>query len=440
MLDVLARLSAIPVGVSQAENAEAFELISGALPLELHRFESGREHNGWVVPHDWRVQRALIRRDDTIVFDGTIHPFAVAGYSSSFKGTVSKAELDKHVFYRTDVPGAYAFNAMNNYRPWETHWGFCIPWDDYRTWPDGDYEVDLGVEFVEGSMLVGTHLKAGRSTDTIVFNAHTCHPVQANDDFAGVVAILALFDWLRTQETRFSYLAVLAPEHLGTAFYLAKLREDELARLKLGCFVEMVGSSGPLVLQQSFTGRAIIDRIAEHVMRVANPDVKVGPFRSIVGNDETVWEGPGIEVPTISISRWPYPQYHTSDDTPAIVSGEKLDEAVDVLKQIVGVFERDLLIERRFTGLPALSNPKYGLYIEQWDPVVAKTLTEEGQQLGPVQNFLPRYFDREHSVFEIAEQFGISFDVMRSYIERFEQKGLVALFEPKSVDYYRPPG
>jgi aminopeptidase-like protein len=435
-LDLFAKLLAIPLGVAQAENAEAFELMQGVLPLEMHAYPSGREHNGWVVPHDWRVHRALIRRDGDVVFDGTVHPLAVAGYSSTFHGTVSKEELDDHVFHREDIPHAYVFNAMHNYRPWERHWGFCIPFETYATWGPGAYEVDLEVEFLEGQMLVGAYRHEGRSTDTIVFNAHTCHPGQANDDLAGVVTILALFEWLRTQETHYSYLAVLAPEHLGTVFYLADLPQEELERIRLGCFVEMVGTSGPLVLQQSFTGRTVIDRVAEHVLRGIEPQLHVGAFRTIVGNDETVWEAPGIEVPMISVSRWPYPEYHTSDDNLSIMSRARLDEALEAFKRMIGVFEEDRLVERRFTGLPSLANPKFDLYVERWDPVVDKRLTQEQERLGAAQDALLRYFDGRHSVFEIAERLSLAFDVLRPHIARFEDKGLVELAEPPSLGYY----
>lgn len=436
-MELLGRLLEIPVGVSQTENADAFALLSDALPLQVHAFESGREHNGWVVPHDWRVRRALIRREGKTLFDGSVHPLAVAGYSSSFRGTLAKEELDRHVFFSREHPEAYVFNAVQNYRPWATDWGFCVPWATYREWGDGDYEVELDIELVEGRMLVGEHLHRGGSEETIVFDAHTCHPGQANDDMSGVVVLVALFDWLRRRETRYSYLLVLAPEHLGTVFYLAGLPPEQLAAIRLGCFAEMLGTSGPLVLQQSFTGTSAIDRVAEHVLRSVQPDLHVGPFRSVVGNDETVWEAPGIEVPMISVSRWPYPEYHTSRDDLSIVSQERLDEALGALQRIVELLEDDRLPARRFTGLPALSNPRYDLYVERWDPVVDKHLSEEQERLGAIQDRLLRHLDGDESVFELAERFGVPFRLLRDHLARFEAKGLVELREPTLARYAR---
>lgn len=433
---LFAEVLRLPIGVAQAENEQLFDRLSSIVPLEVLRFPSGREHNGWIVPHDWRVRRAEIRKDGQLLFDGTVHPLAVAGSSTGFKGVVSKRELDEHVFTNRDFPDAYAFHSVYNYRPWQRHWGFCVPHAVYESWSEGEYEIDLEVDFVVGEMLVGFHHHAGESTDTIVFNAHTCHPVQANDDMAGVMVVLELLRWLSGRKTKYSYLGVLAPEHLGTVFYLADLDPRERERLKLCTFVEMVGTQGQLALQESFTGTSIIDRMAAHLLRQSDPDVRVGAFRTIVGNDETVWEAPGIEIPTISISRWPYPEYHTSADSLEIMSPARLTEALDVLKSLVTMLEEDCTIERQFSGLIALSNPKYSLYVERPDPVLGKDLSPLDLRLGLMQDYLPRFFDGDTTVFEIAERFGIPFDVLRAYIGRFEEKGLVRLHDVRHLDRY----
>ena len=145
------------IGVAQAENERLFELLGRIFPLRLHSFDSRAEHNGWIVPDAWHVRKAEIRQDGGVVFDGLIHPMAVIGNSMSFSGRVSKAELNKHVFFSRVQPDAYAFHCMNNYRPWAKEWGFCVPLADYQTWPDGEYDiagfivggggVDLSVSF-----------------------------------------------------------------------------------------------------------------------------------------------------------------------------------------------------------------------------------------------------------------------------------------------------
>ncbi len=110
-----------------------------------------------------------------------------------------------------------------------------------------------------------------------------------------------------------------------------------------------------------------------------------------------------------------------------LMSESRLDEALAALEAIVDAFERDCTIERRFRGLVALSNPKYGLYMERPDPVVSKNLSAMDLRFGEMQDYLPRYFDGRHTVFEIAERWKIPFGDVRAYVGKWEQKGLVAL-------------
>lgn len=434
---LFAELMELSLGVSQPDNRRALESIARRIPLNVIRVPSRTEHNGWIVPDEWHVRKATISRDGKLLFDGTRHPLAVAGYSRGFSGRIAKAELDRHVSTNPDFPDAFVFHSAGNYRPWQAHWGFCVPHREYSCWPDGDYDVDLITEFVLGEMLIGECHKQGRLRDTIVFNAHTCHPRQANDDLSGVVAIVALFEWLNRRGTKYSYQAVLAPEHVGTVFYLAGLPEEQRSRFKLGCFLEMVGSNTPLVLQQSFTGESIVDRVAEYALRRVQPELRVAPFRTVIGNDETVWEAPGIEVPFVSVSRYPYPQYHTSDDNLAIISEERMRETLAALLEMINVFEHDCTATRKFTGLVALSNPKYRLYVERPDPAIDKHLSPEELRLGALQDRLPRYFDGRHTAFELARATGVSFDRIRSYWREFEAKGLVELSDVPSTDVYR---
>lgn len=430
------------IGVAQAENARLFELLGHIAPLRLHSYASRSEHNGWVVPDAWTVRKAEIRRDGRVLFDGLVHPLAVIGNSIGFSGRVSKADLDKHVFFSRAQPDAYAFHCMNNYRPWAKEWGFCIPLAQYQSWGDGDYDVELVTEFSAGDMLVAEAVLPGESSETIVFNAHTCHPGQFEDGFSGVALILELFDELRKLDKRkYTYKAVLAPEHLGTVFYLANLPAEQRAQLKAVVFTEMIGLKTDLTLQKSFTGDHVIDRVAGRLARDIEPEARMGDFRTILGNDETVWEAPGYEIPCISLSRcskspYYYDEYHTSNDLIGRSDMAQRSKALTLLRRLVETFERDAVIIRRFEGLIALSNPRYGLYVERPEPTVDKKLSEEQLVLGALQDRIVRYFDGRHSISELAEKFSLSFETMYDYVRSFEAKGLVELKAVPGLDWY----
>lgn len=77
-------------------------------------------------------------------------------------------------------------------------------------------------------MLVGEVIHPGSSERCVVFNAHTCHPHQANDAMVGVATLTRLFQWLKGRKTRYTYKLILAPEHLGTVFYLRDRSVEEV--------------------------------------------------------------------------------------------------------------------------------------------------------------------------------------------------------------------
>jgi len=244
---------------------------------------------------------------------------------------------------------------------------------------------------------------------------------------------------------RYTYKAILAPEHLGTVFYLAGLGPEQSAQLKAVVFTEMIGLKTNLTLQKSFTGEHVIDRIAGRLALDIEPEARIGEFRTILGNDETVWEAPGYEIPCISLSRcsrspYYYDEYHTSNDLIARSDMAQRSKALDLLRRLVDTFEKDAIITRRFEGLIALSNPRYGLYVERPEPTVDNKLSQEQLTLGALQDRIVRYFNGQFSISELAEKFSLSFETMYAYVRSFEAKGLVELKAVPGLDWYARPG
>jgi aminopeptidase-like protein len=356
----------------------------------------------------------------------------VARYSRPFAGELSWDELVPHLATSPDLPEAYLFHSLWQYRPWAADWALCVPHSRFETWGPGRYRVDLETEREPGEMLVAHHVKPGQSDKTIVFHSNTCHPHQANDGFAGVALLVRLFQWLAGQTTRYSYRLLLGPEHLGTVFYLRDRPREDLARLLCGAFVEMPGTSGPIKLASTFRGGHVIDRAFAHVLEHHSRAHVVVPWRQGAGNDETVWEAPGYEVPFVEVTRCeeqfaPYPEYHSSADTPELMDLGQLEEMLDVLKRVVLLLEQDATMKRRFEGLICLSNPRYDLYMERPDPAMDKDLAGDSEKWGHLLDCLLRYFDGTTTVLDVAERHRLPFEPLRAYLERFAAKGLIEL-------------
>lgn len=431
--DALIRdLCGFRTGVVADGNENLFDRIDRELALERFRYPSGQSYNGWQIPDNWRVLRGKLFKDGVEVFDGSDHPLGVAFYSKSFRGDMDWAGLQPHLVTHPDLPDAYRFHCAWQYRPWDADWAFCIPHRIYRELGPGRYHVDLDTRCEPGEMIVAHHLQAGRNAKTIVFNAHTCHPHMANDGFAGIAILIRLFQWLGAQDTHYSYRLVLGPEHLGTVFYLRDRPRHDVDRLVSGVFEEMPGTNGPVKATATFRGDQMIDHAFANVLRHHAHAHRIVAWRRGAGNDETVWEAPGYEVPFVEVTRcedqWnPYREYHSSLDTPELMNPDRLDEMLLILKKVVHILENNVTIQRRFDGLICLSNPQYDLYMERPDPSVTKEMEQDAEKWGHLLDCLFRYMDGDVTVLDIAQRHDLPFDRLRGYLGRFEEKGLVTL-------------
>lgn len=432
MIALARDLCEFPTGVVADGNGALFERLGKELPFELLRWESGDTHNGWVVPDNWRVQSALIRRDGEVVFDGTRHTLGVARYSRSFEGTVDWSELQHHLATDPELPDAYVFHCMWQYRPWAADWAMSVPHRIYSAMGPGTYDVELRTSYTPGEMLLGQYEIPGRSEQTIVFHSNNCHPHMANDGFAGTAVLIRLFQWLSQRENHYTYRLVVGPEHLGTVFYLRDHTPEELDRIVCGVFAEMPGTAGPVKVASSFLGGQPIDAALSNAARHRARSFALVPWRQGAGNDETVWEAPGYEVPFVEVTRSeellrPYRGYHTSLDNHDLMQPAQLEEFADVLADAVDALEGNAVAHRRFDGLVCLSNPRYDLYVEREDPAVEKDLAEDQEAWGYLLDCLLRYFDGTTTILDIAERHGLPFGRLRQYLDRFAAAGLITL-------------
>jgi len=427
MMELLKAIYPLRLAPVSGGTDQCVKLLLEELPFTVHEYPSGVEHNGWVIPLKWEAHKAEIRKDGQLVYDGMAHPLGVVGYSQPFKGVVTLDELKRHLFTHPRWPNGLVYHCDLYYKVGRKDWGCCVPSNLYHALPAGEYDVDLRTTFEDGALKVCDYLLPGELEETIIFNAHNCHAGQANDDIAGVVVGVEVLKRLAKRKNRYSYRLIIAPEHFGTVFYLANLSRRQIERFKYCVFLEMLGNDNRLALQESFTGTSELDRAAYQYLRHYRPDFFADKFRKIVGNDETVWEAAGIEIPTISLSRFPYPEYHSSMDTDDIILESQLEDAVEAVLGMVHILETNCTVRRQFEGLVALSHPKYNLYIDQADPSMRPTVPAEQRKWNYLMDCLPRYFDGKMTILDIAERHELPYDKLYAYIHRFQEKGLVEM-------------
>ncbi|HHT9158713.1 MAG TPA: DUF4910 domain-containing protein [Candidatus Brocadiaceae bacterium] len=435
MKQLISRLSPLRLAPNSAGLDECVRILQEELPFKIYEFKDESEVNGWIVPKKWEVLEAKIRDiNGSIIYDGMGHNLAVIGYSQSFVGRIKATELKKHLFYTEAFEDALVYHCDLYYKPFRKEWGFSVPKQVYDSITEGEYDVELRTSFEEGTMKVVEYVLEGESSYSIVLNAHNCHASCCNDDLSGVaVGVEAMRRLSKLAQRRFTYRLIIAPEHYGSIFYLSRLDDEEVSNIKWGIFLEMLGNDNKLALQRSFIGTSLMDRALTNALQWVAGDWWTAPFRKIVGNDETCWEAAGYEIPFPSLSRSDgkshFPEYHTSYDCPELINEARLEEAVRVILEAVYILENDSIMKRKFKGLVALSHPRYDLYKPFADPSEPdrRTISQMQIKWNHLMDCIPRYFDGETRILEIAERHETSFRNIFEYIKEFEKKGLVEL-------------
>ena len=141
----------------------------------------------------------------------------------------------------------------------------------------------------------------------------------------------------------------------------------------------------------------------------------------MIANDERVFNGPGVNIPTISLSRsnffgkgeWPYPEYHSSADTPAIVSEPRLQEAERVVIDILNVIEKNYTPVLQVRGPIFLS--RYGLWVD-W-----RTQRELNRRQAMVLEML----EGDRDLIGIAHELELDFYTVCHWLDKFLQHGLI---------------
>jgi aminopeptidase-like protein len=191
--------------------------------------------------------------------------------------------------------------------------------------------------------------------------------------------------------------------------------------MKGGLYLEMLGLHYPHALQLSFAGNTELDTCFTQALKEQDFHSWTGPYRSVIGNDERQFNGPGVRVPMLSLSRvlpessvdWPYREYHSSYDNPDLISIPHLEDSIKTVLKIIDALECNHVPVNNFKGEAFCS--RYGVFIDPYtNPRGSKQLFRIMDQI-----------DGTRSVAQIAEVCGVPFSAAQNTIEELRRHGLV---------------
>lgn len=400
---------------------ECFKSLNTLLPFKIHQYHT--PHNGWQIPPRWDLETAYIQDLHGKTLYEVDHPLKIIGLSTSFTGIISRDELLEHLHFDHRDPEAIPYHFRQFYRPWDRTWGFCVPKLFYDSLNEDSYKVEIRTKESQGCLKVAEYTKIGRTPYGFAFVAHLDHPGMVNDDLAGVGVGIELFQKLNQLDTKFTYHLLLVPEIIGSEFYLGHNPRKKEQILE-ACFLEMLGSNTPLALQKSLHENSQLEKILLQLLKNGNYVFNQGPFKSIICNDEYIWEG--YNIPMCSLSRFPYPEYHTHKDDLSILSNNALYESTELLYQTVLELEKLILIEKKFSGTLCLSHPDYNLYIDPGQRAFGTHAQKNIQKMRLLMDLIPA----QKNIFflqPLADYVELPQELILSFLKHWEDKQLLQI-------------
>ncbi len=259
-----------------------------------------------------------------------------------------------------------------------------------------------------------------------MISCHICHPSLANDNLSGLTVATFLAQLLSTRERRYSYRFLFIPGTIGAITWLAQNRE-RVGRIRHGLVLTCIGDGGEFHYKKSRRGSAEIDRAAAHVLHHHSERAEVLEF-SPNGYDERQYCSPGFNLPVGCLMRsvWgTFPEYHTSADNLEFIQPAQLAESLQVCEAIVEVLENN----RRYRNLNPFCEPQLGrrgLYCAPDSDTMNARL------------WVLNLSDGQHSLLDIAERSGLSFQLIHREAEELREHGLLSVTTDEDAKAVKP--
>lgn len=434
------------------EMAKAYKILTNFYNgSRLINYKCGEEINFWKLPPYWKCNKAILKDSkNNIIADRSRHSLEVFSYSPSFKGKVSRKELNNHLLSDCKRPSDIIFHFRNQYRHWDPLWGFSIPHSVRETLNDEEYFVEIESEFnFSENFTQADFLHKGEKEDEYLFFGHFDHGYMVNDGLAGSVLAFEVIERLKERRTKYSYRAFASVEICGSVAYLNK--EKKIAdNLKEAIFLAFSGINSPISYQQSFYKNSITDKAIYNLLTFSNLKTNekyIFDHRELVGNDENVFDSISYEIATSTILRYPFKEYHTNKDDMSITNKNQLEEIINLSMKLIDIYENDCYFKANFEGLPCLSNPSINLYmnpklvsgifsiqnLEQFniDNKIYKNEIDFIQNnlgnLNKLMQHILRMSDGTHTILEIANISKVPFIFCFAYALELEKKSLIQL-------------
>lgn len=415
LYDLAGRLYPICRSITGNGVRQTLNIIKETIPVEIHEVPSGAKVFDWAIPKEWNIKEAWVKDPNgKKVIDFEDHNLHVLNYSVPVHQHLSLKELKKHLHTIPNQPDLIPYRTSY----YQENWGFCLAHRQFEKLPEGEYEVFIDSSLKDGHLTYGELYIPGKTEYEVLFSAHVCHPSLANDNLSGVSLLTFLAQQLLSSKNYYSYRFLFIPGTIGSITWLA-LNEDKTQNIRHGLVASLLGDPGDYTYKKSRQGEAEIDRVVDYVLRHAGHPYNILDFFPY-GYDERQFCSPGFNLPVGNLTRsqfGQYPEYHTSADNMDLLRPDCLDASYYIYSKIVDVLEKN----RVYLNLNPKCEPqlgKRGLY-----EAIGGHNDQKKLQLAML--WVLNLADGRHSVLDISEKSGFSFETIHKIALILKEKHLL---------------
>lgn len=445
----------------------ALEYLKHLINLDVIEIPSGTKLGTWTVPDEWIVRDAWVKYKGEKILDYKKDPMSLVVGSTPFHGVVSLEELRNHWHYSDERPDSIPYNFKFYDKDWGfcfkktdlkekiiydeqgniiCEGGQCFPdlkdidpdlgkvtieGVDYKPkfkdrFEEGEYEVFIDTEYRPGTMKLGVHTVQGKKHDReILIFAHLDHPFQANDNLSSVACAVDFASKIRGD---YNYLEWEVPDSLRAEGLIYAMRKQydhtikiifcpetigsiayamtqDISKVDFVVALECVGNKNSLLLQKPYNAEDRLYRVSHVAIQGLGESYRQGMFRNVIGSDEYFFNDPLVNIPGILLSRFPFDEYHTNDDTPDKIDDEMIDKTTQALMRVIDVYETDYIPVRNFKG--PLMRSKYGIQIYP-----------DSKQFHLSWDYFIFAMDGKRSLAELCCEYGLNYEYTYEIMEK----------------------
>jgi len=405
---------------------ETIRILKEYIPLEMEGISTGTEVFDWEIPKEWVIREAWIKDEhgETIIDikDLNLH---VVNYSEPIDMWLSLEELKKHVHTIPHLPDAVPY-VISYYKE---RWGFCMSQNQLDDLPDGQYQVYIDSEKIDGELNFAQAVLPGKSKKEVLISTYICHPSMANNELSGPIVAAFLYNRLKQWENReLTYRFVFLPETIGSIAFLSKYGKHLKGNMYSGAVLTCLGGKEKkLSYKASRNNESPLNHLLQYLNSKENPDILIRPFSPLNGSDERQFCSPGFNLPVGQFAKMTYGTYsgyHNSLDNKESMSIEALLDSVNEIENVLKLQELDgYYVNKKPFGEPKLG--KYNLYPDINAPALRRrsnnTKLDNRQQLNQILMIL-NYSDGKHRLSDIVkmlnyplEDYSVSIDTLKEH-------------------------